>query len=312
MNKIFVGIASYSDNMLSHTIMDAMLKADNPSGLTFGIVEQSPRDARLRARGENIRYVGLDPADARGVCWARAITMTLYNGEDYYLQIDSHMLFDKGWDTDLIRRLNACPSKKPIISCYPNAFYMVNNTPVRKPVTKGALCNVISKDFAPDHDVLNYHAAAVNAECVPGFSVAGGFMFTLGSFAHEVPYDPLLYFHGEEQALALRAYTRGWDMFHTPVPVYHLYDTDPNNHYRNKHWSKEDDAARTLRWWEFDKIAKERLVSLTKGNDHGVYGLGTVRSLDDFIEWSGIDFKNRIIHDKAKKPKDPIPKEPTT
>ena len=46
---------------------------------------------------------------------------------------------------------------------------------------------------------------------VAGFHVAGGCVFAPGRIVNEIPYDPLLYFHGEEQALALRAWTRGWD-----------------------------------------------------------------------------------------------------
>ena len=54
----------------------------------------------------------------------------------------------------------------------------------------------------------------------------------------EVPYDPELYFHGEEITLAIRAFTHGYTLFHPPEHVlWHEY----TRYYRQKHW---DDHVR--------------------------------------------------------------------
>ena len=44
----------------------------------------------------------------------------------------------------------------------------------------------------------------ITDEPVKSCHIAAGFFFTSGRFVEEVPYDPQLYFHGEEQSLALR------------------------------------------------------------------------------------------------------------
>ena len=44
------------------------------------------------------------------------------------------------------------------------------------------------------------------------------FIFTDGS-VEEVPYDPDLYFHGEEPSLAARSYTHGTCLHHTSIPT---------------------------------------------------------------------------------------------
>jgi hypothetical protein len=44
--------------------------------------------------------------------------------------------------------------------------------------------------------------------------LAAGFLFTPGRFVREVPYDPELYFTGEESAMTVPAFTNGYDLFH--------------------------------------------------------------------------------------------------
>ena len=42
--------------------------------------------------GGRIRMVRMPPEEARGPCWARYLAQLLWAGEEFYLQIDSHML----------------------------------------------------------------------------------------------------------------------------------------------------------------------------------------------------------------------------
>ena len=76
--------------------------------------------------------------------------------------------------------------------------------------------------------------------------LAAGFLFTIGSFVEEVPYDPELYFFGEEIAMTLRAYTHGYDLFHPhQVLVWHDYVRS----YATRHWddhAPDDKSAATI------------------------------------------------------------------
>ena len=104
--RIFVSIASYCDPVLPFTLQRAQATAHRPERLHFGVVDQRPLDEpRLAPAGPaRLSQVRLAPLDARGPCWARAIAMSLHDGEEWFLQLDSHMDFDPGWDERLIEQ----------------------------------------------------------------------------------------------------------------------------------------------------------------------------------------------------------------
>lgn len=304
-DTIFISIASYCDKMLIYTILSAVSTASNSKRLVFGVVEQGNPDSRIDSLffGSAVRYVRLDPIDARGPCWARAIAMSLYQDERWFLQIDSHMVFDQGWDEKMIAAMHQCPSSKPIISHYPIPFTIDFSTGVvTKESRKCGLKQVVKEGvtFKDDSLVLTTIAVDFDSETpISGSLLAAGFLFAPGMIVNELPYDPKFYFHGEEQSYALRAFTHGWDIFHAPrIPIYHLYDTDPDNCYRPKHWTKADDEKRNVRWWEFQKFAAQRFKDLVHGVNLGVYSLGKVRTVQDYAEHSGIDYLNKTLHPK--------------
>jgi len=111
----------------------------------------------------------------------------------------------------------------------------------------------------------------------------------------EVPYDPHIYFVGEEITWAVRLWTSGWDIF-TPnqVIAYHDYGKRPD---RLRHW---DDKTN---WGLLDQRSRRRVChllgnKLTTNPDHlheiEKYGLGTARSLSEFEAASGLDFKAHL------------------
>ena len=312
--RIFVSIASYCDPVLPFTLERAVATAADDTRLHFGVVDQSPAGSpRVEAPGRaRLSLVQLDARDARGPCWARSIAMSLYDAEDWFLQLDSHMDFDPGWDDALIAQALAlgAPRRPLVVSTYPDAFTFVDGAPVRRATTTGVLAQVLKPDaaFADDHPVLAFHAQAVDShEALPGFHVGAGCLFAPGRIVQEVPYDPWLYFHGEEQAMALRLYTRGWDLFHMPaLPVHHLYnETGSGAPPRPLHWDAEHEAGRDIPWWAFEQRARMRLGALVAGADLGVYGLGTVRSVADFAAFSGIDYAARTLAPSAFRPRRP-------
>lgn len=286
--SIFISIAAYRDPELVSTVQGCLAMADEPDDIRIGLVWQHTGDEEIDAIAGDPRVTVLDiPAEqSAGACWARAKAMTLYGGETYYMQLDSHHRFVQGWDTALKADMVKTGSEKPLLSSYLPAYHPDHPTPEwRRP------SGIIFHRFEGPVALVRGGSVDPNApegRPIPAKFVAGGFIFTLGSFVSEVPYDPELYFHGEEISVALRAYSWGYDLFHPSASmIFHYYGRVE----LPRHWS--DDKTRVERgpaWWERDKISKRRIRNLFSGVTKGRYGLGPVRTVADYERLTGLDF----------------------
>ena len=306
---IFVSIAAFCDPWLVDTVRDACIKAEHPGHLVFGVLEQDAESrapelqAVVDAYGATLRHRCVHPTESLGVCWARAAIGDLYGGEEWLLQIDSHMHFEPRWDAQLLEQHAELRrhSARPIITVYPWGFEIEAGRPVVRtpPSTTSTLVMrpVPGAELQPDSATMMFRTEHVPVRCpLPGCHVAGGFLFAAGEFMREVPYDAELYFHGEEQNIALRAWTRGWDIWHPAhIPVYHLYK-QPDTAHLAHHWHPEWEAQRELSRTELTERARARLADvLYQRRELGIYGLGSVRSLDDYARLFGIDYGARSI-----------------
>lgn len=297
---IFVSIASYQDDMLKLTIADALAKAKYPNRIKFGVVEQRESLRRINpdvyAR-KQIRYVGVEPEDSRGVCWARSVCMSLYQNEDWFFQIDSHMLFDPHWDEwyiDQCKQLeDVC--KKPIISGYPKSFRLEKNLAIRE-IENGARVHLIPKDakFVDNALIIFIGAELLKlTKPVKAWHAAAGCLFTRGNFINEIPYDPQIYFEGEEQTIGLRSFTCGWDIYHVPdMPIFHYWSRDK----RVLHWDCPTDKKRYENWASLKVNSLSRVRSVLSGKQLGIYGIGRERTIEDYANFCGINYANETIN----------------
>lgn len=307
--KIFVSIASYCDELLFFTMKDCIEKASKPQNIFFGIVDQNEstqRDEIEKLEFKNqIKYVYISHIDTFGVSWARNIAFSLWDGEEYLLQIDSHMLFEKDWDATLLDQYSDLKkiSKKPIITTYPYDFsFDENNTPTFiKPSGRTVLVLRPHPDtpLEENNATIRFRAEHKYTDApVLGCHIAGGFIFTSSDFIEEIPYDPFLYFVGEEQSLSIRAYTRGWDIYHPIwIPLYHQYK-NKKVEYVSQHWHKNVDNKRVLSSAYLKERTIKRVNRLLYGDGmkNSIYGVGSIRSMDEYIAFSGIDYKNKRIN----------------
>lgn len=294
MSCIFIQIASYRDSELTATVQDAIQKAAYPQNLSFGIVWQG----KLGVDPLPVEYLHycrlllVDADHSRGVCWARSKTQALWEGEPYTLQIDSHMRFVHGWDELLLGMLMHCPSPKPLLTAYPPAYtppdILHTGEPTRLAAshfTEQGILSLVSGTSLRDH---------IKPQL--GMFMAAGFWFASSQILEDIPYDPQIYFQGEEINLAVRAWTHGWDIYYpNQVACYHEY-TRPG---KPRHWEEHN------HWWQLDQTAHQRLRQLLKMDasrhiDLDRYGLGTQRSLSHYEQFSGVDFRHQQLTETAK------------
>ncbi len=309
-SRIFVQIASYRDRECQYTVKDLFEKASNPDRVFVGICWQfDPEEDKdcfqVSTRPGQVRILPVDWREAEGVCWARHQAQQLWEGEEYYLQIDSHMRFVPGWDDLMIAELAACGAQKPVISCSP-ASYVPPDELEKSP--RPAIRRV--QPFTPDGNIRGKGESLDVEPPVPlnGAFIAAGYVFARSDIIREVPYDPYLYFDQEEISYALRLYTHGWDVFSARKQfLYHFYNVNHRDKNRPLHWRdlhKEDSKRiaflRDRGLKRFNHLTGHALSSDPAViQEMGKYWLGRVRTLEQFEEYCGIDFKRKIAGEKA-------------
>ncbi|MBF0311341.1 MAG: methyltransferase domain-containing protein [Magnetococcales bacterium] len=302
---LFVSIAGYRDLELPQTLEDLFAKAKHPRRVVAGVLSQLALGDGYEYRRipeawkDQIRLVTVDAASSMGVCWARhRVQNELFDLEDYYLQIDSHSRFDQNWDVLLIDMLARCPTEKAVLTTHPLGYKPPDSlTAPGMPVLTASRFDKESI-LIPKGKVLSLPPEG--SMPLPGAFLGAGFVFGPGRMVREVPYDPFLYFHGEEVTMAVRLWTHGYDLFTPTRPVvYHDY-TDRG---RRRHWSDHVD------WTGINQRAKARvrhLLAMEPSVDPAIlqgldtlYGLGKERSLMAYERYADISFVHRYIGTRA-------------
>lgn len=296
---IFVSIASYRDSKCSLTLNSLFQNAKYPQRINVGICQQNDEknDSHIECFNpkykSRIRMLRLPHYEAKGPTWARYLCSKLWNGETYYFQIDSHTLFRKDWDVrliNMIKELKKRGIKKPLISHYPKIDADIKKQDNDNTVT------TICKGFFNHQDMISLEGAHIIpvTDFKPTAYVAGGMFFAESKFLNEVPFDPNLpyLFTGEEILHSVRFWTNGWDIF-TPNEniIYHYYTrSDEPKVWNDSKTYNEKDA--------FDKVMyilklKDIKLPLYMMENIDKYGVGNVRTLEQYFEYAGINVKEK-------------------
>jgi hypothetical protein len=279
--------------------MDCLAKARHPDQLRFGICWQHASEEKfeLLTTDPKFRILDFDWRDSLGVCWARANIMRAYQGEDFYLQLDSHLRFVRDWDIKLLHYVSVSDSCRPILTTYGTPF-----TPSKPEVLKGEPMQMNFDRFTEEGIVL-FRPGVIpdwRARTRPlrARFLSAHFLFAPGDFVNEIPYDSSLYFTGEEITLAVRSFTHGYDLFHPPeIIVWHEYTRE----YRAKHW---DDHIKTKgldrEWHELDRQSKEKIQRFLACPYSGQLGCGHVRTFEQYETYAGLNFRHRKVQDYTR------------
>ncbi|MBF0200327.1 MAG: hypothetical protein HQK66_03255 [Desulfamplus sp.] len=295
--SIFISIASYRDKDCINTVKSLFENAVRPGELRVGICCQfipglEPGLIEMPERQDQLRQISIPAKEGRGPCWARRLIQHLWQDETYYFQVDSHMRFAAGWDEKLISLMEKCTEPRPVFSTYPLAF-----TPPDE-MGQDALVEIMPRYF-DDNGILHQHSALKPMPQTPlgperTYFVSAGMLFTRGEVVREVPYDPFIYFIGEEMMYALRLWTHGYTIYNpNQVIAYHDYSTRTS---RPRHWEDERDwhlmnqgAVKRIRHiLELETIADKNIPEQLHQ-----YGLGNIRTMASYEKAAEISFKKR-------------------
>jgi hypothetical protein len=274
-------------------------RAAQPSRVFVGLVDQRAEDdvqcveefcriasdlcAKYRS---HIRVTVVRAADSKGPVFARAKQRAMQGDELFCMQIDAHSQFVLRWDDELIAEWLKVRNEYAVLSTY---VHHIDRLPINH--LHDDVPYICKTKWGEGHMIRNEQASSCVRLTRPklSFSWGAGLSFSKCHATRRVPYDPNLpqIFDGEEFSIAMRLFTNGYDVY-TPGRnlVFHDYSPVP------RHWSAEG-ASIAAQYAEKQK-SWLRLRTLFKmpeasGEDLGEYGLGTCRSYESFVEFSGVD-----------------------
>uniref|UniRef100_A0AAV1TU46 Uncharacterized protein n=1 Tax=Peronospora matthiolae TaxID=2874970 RepID=A0AAV1TU46_9STRA len=305
--RTIVMVANYRDSTrCAETLRSIFDNAAVPDNLKISIYDQiyparkerPCADAFCELVGEEdcrrsqIVSSQIDAVNATGPTAARFETEKTITDEDFCLTIDSHMLFVRNWDENVIAQWDSIDNPNGIISIYPKSTEHLTNHEVDGMVQVMCMSRIETKD--PDAMVQYAAPAWIDKKDMPKprlmSQLAGGFNFGSCKPVKEVrndPYTPYL-FHGEEYSRATRLWTAGYD-FYAPSDdiAYHWYEE------RKVVWERDWN-----RRYKVQQRSKRRVRSILKlpvteedfdHTDLEKFTLGTKRTLEQWKKFSGID-----------------------
>jgi len=138
-DSIFISIVSYKDDEACfNTLQYIFGHAASPERVNIGLVLQRSNttssnsneidcfesfckdNGKIYCDNHQIRLIRTKSTrTSLGPYFCRFFASKLWSGEQWYIQIDSHMTFEPNWDDTLISTLKNAPSKKAVLSQLP-------------------------------------------------------------------------------------------------------------------------------------------------------------------------------------------------
>jgi len=298
---IFVQIPSYRDWELPKTVQDCLTKSSGKYEIHFGIHNcvLSKNEIDIGLIDATVGYTESIAPQNLGLQKSRKIANSFYSGETFYLQIDAHMRFVQNWDDLLVlclRKYQKAGIPKPLITQYPDIYtYDENDNEVlwnQNDWGPHAICLCENREQFKERLLPIQRAVVSPPSCSFTYSISGGFIFTLGEFANIVPNEKIA-FWGEEPLIAARAFTHGFDLV---VPdnqtLFHLYHSGQpfEKVKRILVWQDFPEL-----WQEMDTISRTEYQSIFTDRRVSDDAFGTERTLEEFEEFTGLNFSDRTI-----------------
>lgn len=318
-STIFVAMAAYRDVECAETLLEMYREAHNPARLRIRIIqhisqtengemESCARFFDLADCGKggvhpicmyskHIVIKSLPRTQGMGPVDARHRVQALLDDEEFAMMIDAHTKFKPKWDKLLMDNWNELNDEMAIITTYPLG-YVLRNEPFPKPdAHMTILCDsrFMEDLHIPRHQAGQY-APPGKSYLVPFWSACVSFSkahaFRTVMFDCCAPYT----FDGEEFSYGIRLWTHGYD-FYSPK------DTILMHQYYHPGVVQRTGRKRNLyhenKWNEHYKVMREsnerfrQMLGLPKMQEANMkdiekYGMGNVRTRQQYIEFSGV------------------------
>lgn len=236
---ILISINSWQEKDLLQTMTSALLSADSPENIRFSVFNEgfTFKDVDFSSLNSKVFYINAESSELFGMGLSRLISSTINDRDyDFHLQIDAHMFFEKSWDTYLKDQYSQLSKKydNPIITAYTPWWEENNGEPLlfgRTPIDPrnyeiepgiyGNSLEINKKDIRVSPALIGTSIdwSKEEFEYKEHYMISAHFMFSSPKLHREIIADPYIAWGGDEPVYALRASTRGWQMFTVKRPL---------------------------------------------------------------------------------------------
>lgn len=297
MKTIFISISAYNEIDLLDTVNNCLENAKYPERINIGIWNHNNGIESTSINIKNIKVINAQYQTLLGVGLSRMNAISLYDSEDYFFQIDGHMMFDKYWDEKIINNFENIKLKcdKPIISTYTPWWSRNEDGSINyyNPENE-AQCSPMEYD----HDILNeffpkqktYGVDWSKAEYYEHYGISAHFLFAEKSFIYDIAPDPFIMFSGEEPTTAVRAWTRGYKIFSIkPAIAWHKNKMHGFNHAFDR-LKYHGDIFLYEHYLRKNKISLNRTKDILTGKIIGYWGAASLELLKEYELYAKINF----------------------
>ena len=222
-----------------------------------------------------------------GLDGARHLAESFFAGEDLQVQVDAHSRFDADWDTRLVELCDRLgPRGIASANMMPDPWSYAGRIPVVR-------LERFTNEIPAGHVEMIEPPSGRLSELIPSRAVVGGGVVGR-AWCADVPADPHIMFGGEEPALAARLYTSGRDLYAARMPFRTAMagERPPNRPWERPEWAEMND--RSYRRVQA-LLTGAALAEDPAGQDLDRYGLGDVRTLAHWTEYSGLDYTKQTV-----------------
>lgn len=248
MTSLFIAMPSLPDTELFNTINSAYENSLNPEELYIGIHFSYSDSKDLKpvkdfiSTKKNISLIEKKISnnksknkDKMGTGISRCGASSLYDGQDYFFQTDSHMLFDKGWDKTLIdlheEARYFAKNEKVVLTGYPGPHIYEEGGifKSRKPRYPKFLRNFMFAEVVPGW--VDEEMVGRSEKFLPAIKTSGSFIFGDKHFANNTGLESYIYFLDEELIQTMNLIWEGFSLVFPNIedlPLTHMYNQDIN------------------------------------------------------------------------------------
>lgn len=252
--SIYVAIPCLGyDTELESTINSCLEYSSKENDIKIGVALIGNKElySLISKKYKNIKVSYMDVKDCFGIGNSRIFAASMYDNEDYFLQIDSHTLFSNDWDKTLIDTFTKAKeyveNDLTVISAPLGQYWYKDNDYVYEKDILGYFKWIPGEfwvDSIPKFTDINPYFISdklfdtiKNNGFAPALKISAHFIFGDSNFANNLSIDKNIIFWEEEILQSLELINNGFTIVYPGIetPMFHFpFIKSDQNHYREE------------------------------------------------------------------------------